>query len=228
MSSYVNGFAFRPSVCGAADVSTDMIDVQNETDPLTSAGPVLSAVVFAYRNEATVLRAVSSLVQQDFEEPFEVIVATSGGDRTAELVRRNFPDVRVVESPVRMMPGGARNLGMKLASGEIIAFLEADCFARQGWIKNRVVAHRAGHEAVASAVAVANPHRSAARATAYLCYDNRLEGSPEGPCGTTTFLWSLVYARTLEPSRPVRRGPPNRRGHAYGGAPPRVGGQRLV
>src|SRR5580704_11067552 len=132
------------------------------TDPLASTRPILSAVVFAYRNEDTILRSVSSLVQQDFGEPFEVIVATSGGDRTGEMVRQNFPGVRVVESPVRKMPGGARNLGMDFACGEITAFLEADCIARRDWIKNRVAAHRAGHAAVASAVAVANPHRSAA------------------------------------------------------------------
>ena len=113
---------FRPNLDGTADGSTEMTLMRKETDPLASARPVLSAVVFAYRNEDTILRAVSSLVQQDFEEPFEVIVATSGGDRTAELARQNFPGVRVVESPVRMMPGGARNLGMKLACGEIIAF----------------------------------------------------------------------------------------------------------
>ena len=145
------------------------------------ARPVLSAVVFAYLNEATILRAVSSLVLQDFDEPFEVIVATSGGDRTGELVRQKFPDVRVAESQVRLLPGGARNLGMTVARGQIIAFLEADCIARPGWIRNRVAAHRAGHEAVASTVAVANPEKAAARATVFLCYDNRLEGSPEGP-----------------------------------------------
>ena len=66
-----------------------------EGEPLAPARPVLSAVVFAYRNENTILRVVSSLVQQDCDEPFEVIVATSGGDRTADLVRESFPEVRV-------------------------------------------------------------------------------------------------------------------------------------
>ncbi len=170
--------------------------MQEESEPLAPARPVLSAVVFAYRNEDTILRAVSSLVQQDFDEPFEVIVATSGGDRTGELVRQNFPGVRVIESPVRLMPGGARNLGMRLARGEIIAFLEADCIARPDWIRNRVVAHRAGHEAVASTVAVANPEKAAARATAFLCYDNRLEGSPEGPARLPR-SYGLSFTREL-------------------------------
>ena len=65
----------------------------------------------------------------------------------------------------------------------MIAFLEGDCIARPGWIRNRVAAHRAGHEAVASTVAVANPEKAAARATAFLCYENRLEGSPGAPPG---------------------------------------------
>jgi peptidoglycan/xylan/chitin deacetylase (PgdA/CDA1 family)/glycosyltransferase involved in cell wall biosynthesis len=166
------------------------------TESLAHARPVLSAVVFAYRNEATILQAVSSLVEQDFDEPFEVVVATSGGDRTGELVRQNFPSVRVIESPVRLMPGGARNLGMKLARGDIIAFLEADCIARPDWIRNRVAAHRDGHEAVVGTVAVANPEHAAARATVFLCFENRLEGSPRGRAGLPR-SYHLSFSREL-------------------------------
>ena len=158
-------------------------EVGQGSEPTPAARPVLSAVVFAYRNEDTILRAVSSVVEQDFDEPFEVIVATSGGDGAGKLVHEHFPDVRVIESPVRLLPGGGRNLGITLARGEIVAFLEGDCIARPGWIRSRVAAHRAGHEAVASTVAVANPEHATARATAYLCYENRLEGSPQGPAG---------------------------------------------
>ncbi len=158
--------------------------------------PVLSAVVFAYRNEDTILRAVASLVEQHFDESFEVIVSTSGGDRTAELVRQAYPGVRVVESSVRLMPGGARNLGMEVARGEFVAFLDGDCVARPGWIRNRVAAHRAGHAAVASTVAVANPESVAARTTAYLCYDNWLEGAPEGPAGLPR-SYGLSFTREL-------------------------------
>lgn len=167
-----------------------------------AALPVFSAIVFAYRNEATVARAIASLVGQDFDEPFEVIVATSGGDRTAELVRQNFPGVRVAESPVRLMPGGARNLGMRAARGAFIGFLEADCVARPGWISRRVATHRAGHEVVASAVAVANPHYAAARATAYLCYDNRLENAPEGPVAVPRSFGLSFSRQVLERAGP--------------------------
>ena len=158
--------------------------------------PVLSAIVFGYRSQDTVLRAVGSLLDQDFDEPFEVIVATSGGDRTGDLVRQTYPTVRVIDAPVRLMPGGARNLGMEIASGDIVAFLEADCIARPGWIRNRVEAHRAGHEAVASTVAVANLESAAARATAFLCYANGGEGSLGGPGGLPR-SYGLSFTREL-------------------------------
>src|SRR5580698_769769 len=89
--------------------------------------PALSAVVFGYHNEETILRAVGSLLDQDSDDPFEVIVATSGGDRTAALVHSAFPEVAIAESPTRLLPGGVRNLGARLATGEIVTFLEADC-----------------------------------------------------------------------------------------------------
>jgi peptidoglycan/xylan/chitin deacetylase (PgdA/CDA1 family)/GT2 family glycosyltransferase len=183
-------------VPSAGDGSIVSSDVEEEPGSPATHRPVLSAIVFGYHNEATILQAVSSLVQQDFDEPFEVVVATSGGDRTGELVRENFPGIRVMESQVRLMPGGARNLGMKFARGEIIAFLEADCIARPDWIRNRIAAHREGHDAVAGSVAVANPESAAARATAFLCFDNRLEGSPQGPAGSPR-SYHLSFSREL-------------------------------
>ena len=116
--------------------STERHDESEAAEPASAARPVLSAVVFAYNNEDTILPAVASLVEQDFDEPFEVIVSTSGGDPTGEMVRQAFPGVRVVESPVRLMPGGGRNLGMEVARGEIVAFLEGDA-SPPGWVWKR-------------------------------------------------------------------------------------------
>jgi peptidoglycan/xylan/chitin deacetylase (PgdA/CDA1 family)/GT2 family glycosyltransferase len=158
--------------------------------------PVLSAVVFGYRDEATVLRAVRSLVEQDSDDPFEVIVATSGGDRTASIVRDAFPDVKVAESPTRLLPGGVRNLGAALATGEIIGFLEADCVARPGWVRNRIALHRAGHEAVASALDAKKGDGRVARAALYLIYFVRLPGHRAGPA-TEYQHFGLSFTREL-------------------------------
>jgi peptidoglycan/xylan/chitin deacetylase (PgdA/CDA1 family)/GT2 family glycosyltransferase len=160
------------------------------------ATPVLSAVVFGYLNEDTILRAVGSLAGQESDEPFEIVVATSGGDHSAELVRSHFPDVQVVESPTRLFPGGARNLGLTLAQGEIVAFLEADCVACPGLINNRIALHRAGHEAVACAMAASEDDGPAGIAALYLLHANRLVGHPAGPAHAYQSYY-LSFARSL-------------------------------
>ena len=145
--------------------------------------PVLTVVVFAYRDEETISRAVRSLLTQESEDPFEVVVATSGGDRTAEIVRSEFPDVRVAESRTRLYPGGVRNLGIAMARGEVVAFLEADCIASPNWVRHRIAHHRAGHVAVAGAMAAGPSAGIVARAWLYLVHPSRLVGHEAGPAG---------------------------------------------
>ena len=55
-------------------------------------GPVISAIVISRNDEDRIARTVSSVVGQYCREPFEVIVVTSGSDRTAEIVRKEFPN----------------------------------------------------------------------------------------------------------------------------------------
>ena len=158
--------------------------------------PALSVVVFGYRNEATILRAVASLMDQESDDPFEVIVATSGGDKTAGLIRDAYPGIKVAESSTRLLPGGVRNLGATLATGEIVTFLEADCVARPGWVRNRIALHRAGHDAVASALDVMPSDGLIATAALYLVHAGRLAGHPAGPAKDYQ-AYGLSFTREL-------------------------------
>lgn len=143
--------------------------------------PAISVVVMGYRNEATIVDAVASLVGQEASEPFEVVVVTSGGDRSGDRVRAAFGHVRVVESPVRLMPGGARNAGVTATTGGVVAFLAADCLAEPGWIEARLAAHRAGHAVVAGAMTAAPPPRPAAWGSHFALFCHRLPGQGSGP-----------------------------------------------
>src|SRR5205807_246568 len=76
--------------------------------------PVLTVVVMGYRNEATILRSIRSVVDQSSDDPFEIVVVTSGGDHSADLVAQAFPHLSVVDSSSRLFPGGARNAGIRM------------------------------------------------------------------------------------------------------------------
>jgi glycosyltransferase involved in cell wall biosynthesis len=67
---------------------------------------------------------LASIFAQTYR-PIEVIVADDGStDATLEVVRR-YADVKIVTQPDRG-PAATRNLGLRRATGELVAFLDAD------------------------------------------------------------------------------------------------------
>ena len=169
----------RCSLCAASYVAvpSGVNDVQGAAD----RDLALSVVVMGYRNRDTIVRAVRSVVDQASPGPFEVVVVTSGGDDSAEEVRRSFPALCVVESSVRLLPGAARNAGVAATRGRTVAFLAADCVAEPGWIAARLAAHDVGHPAVACAVTNGERRRPSAWAFHFELYAERLPGRPPGP-----------------------------------------------
>ncbi|MEO6629682.1 MAG: glycosyltransferase family A protein, partial [Aquihabitans sp.] len=145
---------------------------------------MITIVVMCYRNERTIVAAIASVTSQVAPEAYEVVVVTSGGDRSAQLVRAAFDRIEVaevVESPVRLLPGGARNAGTTAASGAIVAFLAADCLAEPGWVAARLAAHRGGHPVVAGAMTAAVPSSPSGWASHYTLFCHRLPGRDAGP-----------------------------------------------
>lgn len=82
-------------------------------------------VIPAFNAERTIVRTLESVFAQTLP-PTEVLVIDDGSrDNTFDVVRAAFPAVKLI-SQTNAGPGGARNHGISLASGEWIAFLDAD------------------------------------------------------------------------------------------------------
>ena len=84
--------------------------------------PLVSVVVIAQDDEDIIAEAVSAITRQVCPFAYEVIVVTSGTDRTAQIVREGFPNVQVIELDQPALPGAARNAGLRVARGEYITF----------------------------------------------------------------------------------------------------------
>ena len=106
--------------------------------------PVLSAVVISRDDEERIERTVRSVVNQRCSEPFEVIVVTSGTDRTAAIVRERFPEVRLVELDYPALPGEARNAGLRFARGDYVSFPGSHVELPPGSLAARIAAHDEG------------------------------------------------------------------------------------
>jgi glycosyltransferase involved in cell wall biosynthesis len=121
---------------------------------MSAPGPgasTISVLIPAYASQATIGRVLDAVFAQR-RPPDEVVVVESSGDGTAELVRGRYPSVRLVAHPGRLYPGAARNRALAVATGEVIACLDADCEPDLDWTERIEAALRAGHDAVAGAV----------------------------------------------------------------------------
>jgi glycosyltransferase involved in cell wall biosynthesis len=128
----------------AADHEVLGLPAENDLDQ----APALSAVVIARNDEDRIERVVRSVVEQEVPEAFEVIVVTSGGDRTAQIVLDAFPTVAVVELERPALPGQARNAGLAVARGDYVSFPGSHVELPPGSLAARLRAHRRGHPMV--------------------------------------------------------------------------------
>jgi len=94
--------------------------------------PFISVVVPAYNEEGFLSLCLTSLKGQDYAGDYEIIVVDNAStDRTAEIASRLGAKV-VFEQ--RRSPSSARHRGLLEAKGEIVAFIDADTIALQGWL----------------------------------------------------------------------------------------------
>lgn len=92
------------------------------------SGTAVSVVIPAYAAERTIARAVGSVIAQS-HQPHEVVVVNDGSrDRTRELVldlQRTHGNILLIDQENTGV-SGARNAGLRAATGSYVAFLDAD------------------------------------------------------------------------------------------------------
>lgn len=99
--------------------------------------PKVSVIVPAKNAAATIRDLLESLMRVDYErENFEVIVVDGNStDNTREIVAEYPVRLAIEEKPCL---NAARNTGVRLSSGEILVFTDADCVVPRDWIRKTV------------------------------------------------------------------------------------------
>ena len=84
----------------------------------------ISAIIVVYNGERYLAEAIESILAQT-HPPSELIVVNDGSTDGTATIARGFAEVRYQYRPNGGI-GAARNLGLELARGDFIAFLDAD------------------------------------------------------------------------------------------------------
>src|SRR5215469_6958794 len=99
--------------------------------------PLVSVVIAVYNCETFIARAIDSALAQDYRQEngrpyFEVIVIDDASrDLTPQILGHYDSCVRIVRKKKNHGLASARNLGVALAKGDLVAFLDAD----DEWLK---------------------------------------------------------------------------------------------
>jgi GT2 family glycosyltransferase len=105
----------------------------------------------------------------------------SSSDGVGSFIGKKFPDVRLYQFSERKFCGDARNYGISVAEGKVIAFLDADSRADQNWVDEILKAHQSSYLAIGGAIANGNPESTIGWA-AYFCeFSQWMPNAPSKP-----------------------------------------------
>jgi glycosyltransferase involved in cell wall biosynthesis len=96
--------------------------------------PSAASVVVPARDAAGTLGATLAGLSAQTRAPHEVIVVDDGSSDATVAIAEASPVVTRVERARGEGPGAARNAGAAVATGDVLAFLDADCVPLPGWL----------------------------------------------------------------------------------------------
>jgi len=100
--------------------------------------PRVSVIIPAFNAEAHIAETLRSVGAQTYDD-WEVVLADDRStDATVEIATKFGERVKIVRSAKNAGPSAARNLGIAHASGELLAFLDADDYWLPAYLEHQV------------------------------------------------------------------------------------------
>lgn len=99
------------------------------------AAKMLISVIIPHLNQLTYLEKGLKALQAQIgvRRDVQIIVVDNGSRKLPEAICEAWPNVTLTTEPTPG-PGPARNKGVKLAEGDLLAFIDADCTAAPNWL----------------------------------------------------------------------------------------------
>ena len=147
--------------------------------PKTNPTPFVSIIIPVYNDGDFLKTCLAALAKQTYaKDRYEIIVVDNNSEEDVSLVTKPFERVILAHEST---PGSyiARNKGLTLAKGDVIAFTDADCIPQPDWLETGVatLTQRANIGLVAGRIELF--YRDPNRPKSFELYDSLTMGFPQ-------------------------------------------------
>ncbi len=108
-----------------------------------SINPKLSVVLASQNARTSVFDCLQSIKHQSQDEAVEIVVVDNSTDDTAEIIKREFPNVNLINAPKDKLIPEMWAIGIKRSIGEIIALTTTHFIPSENWIAETLRANQA-------------------------------------------------------------------------------------
>lgn len=96
----------------------------------------VSVIIVNYNTKEFLKNCLSSVVEKTSDINYEIIVVdNASSDSSCDMVKKEFPQVNLIESKENLGFGRGNNLGIKKAKGKYVFLLNSDCEIKNNAIK---------------------------------------------------------------------------------------------
>ena len=102
--------------------------------------PIASVIVLNYNCETYIPNCLTSLMDQDMHSKnYEILFVDNGSnDKSVDIVRERFPDVRLIKFDRNYGFGEGNNRAVEYARGKYVVFLNVDTVVHRKWLSELV------------------------------------------------------------------------------------------
>jgi glycosyltransferase involved in cell wall biosynthesis len=109
--------------------------------------PKISLIIPAFNEEKTLPACLASLTEADYpKELVEIIVVDNGSTDGTRRIAKSHGAILMCDASRKV--AGLRNIGARIASGELLAFVDADCIVNSKWLRQAAVYYKQNDVAV--------------------------------------------------------------------------------
>ena len=153
--------------------------------------PRVSVIVPIYNGERTIEECVESIFALTFpRDDFELLlIDNASSDRTSAILER-YRDRAMILHERKRGPAAARNRGLLHATGDIVAFTDADCVVHRDWLSHIVAPLRDPGVGIVGGTILARTPCNAVEEFGERIHDHRMAIEYYSPPYAITMNWA--------------------------------------